>query len=102
MFLRRDNGDHDKAIADQSEAIRQTPKFSTAYVGRGVAFRLAFARKGDYDKAIADYNEAIRLNPKDAAAYFNRGVIFRKRAKGQKENAEADLAEAEKLGIPSK
>ena len=45
-------GDHDKAIADFSEAIRLDPKRADAYYGRGTAY----GHKGEYDKAIADYH----------------------------------------------
>jgi tetratricopeptide (TPR) repeat protein len=51
---------HDKAIADYTDAIRRNPSDATAYFNRG----LAWQSKQEYDKAIADYNKAIRLNPK--------------------------------------
>ena len=62
-------GDFDKAIDDNTEAIRLDPKDAEAYYNRSVDYW----RKGDYDKAIADCTEAIRLNPKLAEAYFGRG-----------------------------
>ena len=57
-------GDHDKAIADFTEAIRLNPKDAEAYYSRGGAY----GEKGDYDKAIADFTEAIRLNPQCAVS----------------------------------
>ena len=59
-------GEHDKAIADCTEAIRLDPKDAKAYCNRGVAY----GSKGEYDKAIADFTEAIRLDPK-----YGRGVL---------------------------
>ena len=64
---RRQAGDHDKAIADFSEAIRLDPKRADAYYGRGTAY----GHKGEYDKAIADYSDAIRLAPPKADAYLD-------------------------------
>ena len=58
-------GEHDKAIADYTEAIRLNPKYAEAYYNRGVAYE----DKGEHDKAIADFTEAIRLDPKYAKAY---------------------------------
>ena len=43
-------GDHDRAIADYSEAIRLDPKDARAVTSRGVAYDA----KGDHDRAIAD------------------------------------------------
>ena len=64
-----EKGEHDKAIADFTEAIRLDPNqcgcTTSIEVGR-------YAQKGEYDKAIADFTEAIRLDPKSAAAYYNR------------------------------
>ena len=53
-------GDHDKAIADFTEAIRLNPNDAEAYYSRGCEY----FEKGDHDRAIADFTEAIRLNPK--------------------------------------
>ena len=39
-------GDHDKAIADHTEAIRLDPKFADAYDGRACAY----VGKGTYDQ----------------------------------------------------
>jgi tetratricopeptide (TPR) repeat protein len=55
-------GEHDSAIADFTEAIRLSPKYTAAYYNRGIAY----AKKGDYDRAIADYTQAIRLDPDHA------------------------------------
>ena len=84
-------GDHDRAIADYSEAIRLDPKHASAFNNRGIAYRA----KGDHDRAIADYNEAIRLDPKDALAFNNRGIAYR--AKGDHDRAIADYSEAIRL-----
>jgi Flp pilus assembly protein TadD len=56
--------------------------------------------KGDIDKAIADLDEAIRLDPDDANTYQYRGLAYEK--KGEKAKAEADFAQAKKLGYKSK
>ena len=54
-YLNRGNayfnkGDHDRAIADYTEAIRLDPKYANAY-GRS---RQQPTGKGDHDRAIAD------------------------------------------------
>ena len=84
-------GEHDRAIADFTEAIRLDPKYDIEYYGRG----LAYENKGDYDKAIPDYTEAIRLDPKDARAYWGRGVAYGK--KDEIDKAITDLTEAIRL-----
>src|SRR6266567_1765236 len=70
-----DKKDYDRAIADDSEAIKLDPKLATAYNRRGVAY----LNKRDLDRAFADYNEAINLSPNFAAAYNNRGGIHQRR-----------------------
>ena len=45
-FSHAEKGDHDKAIADFTEAIRLDPKDATAYNNRGASY----AEKGDHDK----------------------------------------------------
>ncbi len=54
---------------------------------------------GSYDKEIADYTEAVRLDPKYAEAYYNRGAAYKEGGKTAK--AEADFAQAKKLGYKS-
>jgi tetratricopeptide (TPR) repeat protein len=69
-------GDHDKAIADFTEAIRIYRERKTQYYqirlleildGRAACYR----QKGETDKAIADYGEVI-----DFAAHFGSGDIM--------------------------
>ncbi len=64
--------DHDKAIADFTEAIRLDPKDARTYFNRSGDFAL----KEQYDKAIADLTEAIRLDPRFAQAYAFRGLAY--------------------------
>jgi lipoprotein NlpI len=64
--------DYDRAIADETEAIRLDPKNASAYLYRG----WAYDDKDEYDRAIADETEAIRLDPKRAAVYNNRGSAY--------------------------
>lgn len=63
-----DRNDYDRAIADDSEAIRLDPNYVAAYISRGVAYR----SKGDTDHAMTDFSAAIRLDPKEPVAYNNR------------------------------
>jgi len=64
-----------KAVSHWSGVIRNDPKDSGAYIGRGLAHR----ELRDYDKAIADYNEALKLEPKSVSAYLNRGSVWSKK-----------------------
>jgi tetratricopeptide (TPR) repeat protein len=54
-----DQGDHDRAIACFTEAIRLAPKFANAYYAR------AFAREitGDFEQALADFTRVLELVP---------------------------------------
>ncbi len=63
--------EHDKAIADSTEAIRLDPKYALAYRNRGVSWEA----KKEYEKAIADLNEAIRLDTKSARPYFDGAAV---------------------------
>jgi tetratricopeptide (TPR) repeat protein len=51
--------EHDKAIADYTEAIRLKPDYARAYYNRG----LAYQRKEDGIRAKADLDKAISLDP---------------------------------------
>jgi tetratricopeptide (TPR) repeat protein len=102
-----------KAIADLSEAIRLNPEYfagyfhrGCVYVGKGYpsdgglvgAFVWGYQGRGkdDFNKAIADFTEAIRLKPDCAEAYYCRGIAYA--GKGENDKAEADYAEAKRLG----
>ncbi len=53
----RDTNDHDKAIADYTEAIRLDPKEARFYYNRSFVYEA----KGDQAKAQADFTKAKEL-----------------------------------------
>jgi len=55
--LYRDSEQWDKAIAAETEAVKQHPKYAVAFYGRGKAR----AGKGDYPAAIEDFTASIQL-----------------------------------------
>jgi tetratricopeptide (TPR) repeat protein len=57
-------GEHDKAIAAYSEAIKLDPKYSFSYVGRGDVY----LAQGDLKRALSDFDVAARLDPDNDAA----------------------------------
>ena len=65
-------GDHDKALADYDQAIKDEPTYSPPFIARGVIY----AAQGAYDKALADYTQAIQLDPKNAEALYDRGTAY--------------------------
>ena len=65
-------GDFDTAIARFDDVVRNEPKNSAAYRGRG----LAYGMKGNYDLAIAELTKAIELDPREATAYRCRGGFY--------------------------
>jgi tetratricopeptide (TPR) repeat protein len=78
-------GDHDRGIADFSEAIKLDPADVSswfAYFYRGEVY----TDRKDYDRAIADYSEAIRLhplkhNPSYASFHTRRALAYLKAGK---------------------
>ena len=90
-LLWKAKGEFDKALVDQTEAIRLNPKLAIAFSNRGSLW----TELGEYDKAIEDCNEAIRLNPKLATAYSNRGLAWIK--KGEFDKAIDDCTTAIRL-----
>jgi tetratricopeptide (TPR) repeat protein len=78
-------GDHDRGIADFSEAIALDPVDLSswyAYFYRGEVY----TDKKDYHRAIADYSEAIRLhplkhNPSYASFHTSRALAYLKAGK---------------------
>jgi tetratricopeptide (TPR) repeat protein len=83
--------DHERAIADYSEAIRLDADDADIFLLRGRVRRLI----GDDINAIADFSEAIRLDPDYASAFHERGIA--RSRMGDYENAIADFSEAIKL-----
>ena len=81
-------GNHDRAIADTTKAIRINPQLASAYALRAQAY----LSKGDHDRAIADFSEAVRLNPRDADGYAGRGIAYH--LKGNHDRAIADYTKA--------
>jgi tetratricopeptide (TPR) repeat protein len=63
-LMRLGEGQHDKAIAAYSEAIKLDPKYSFSYLGRGDVY----LAKGDISRALLDYDLAARLDPENEAA----------------------------------
>jgi serine/threonine-protein kinase len=58
-------GDLDRAINDQTEAIRLRPLDAVAWNNRGAAL----LKRGDFAEAAADLREAIRLDPQLPNSY---------------------------------
>jgi tetratricopeptide (TPR) repeat protein len=86
----------DRAVADLSEAIQRNPNDAEAWYMRGHCYSM----KHDDDRAIADYSEAIRLESRagrfKAIKYESRARAFAR--KGNQAKADADFAQAKKLG----
>jgi Flp pilus assembly protein TadD len=94
------HGQHDLAIADFTEVIRQNPKDFTAYTERGKSYRM----KGKPDLAIADFTQVITLVVGEkgfssnavagglAPAYYGRGLAYAD--EGKHDQAIADFTEA--------
>ena len=61
----------DKAVADFDKTIRLKPKYSFAFLGRG----LARNGQGEYAKALADYDQAQKLDPDYPAPYKYRALL---------------------------
>jgi tetratricopeptide (TPR) repeat protein len=77
------------AIDSINKALELNPKFSDAYLSRGVGnYYLPAALGGGVELAIRDFREAIRLEPKSADAHVWLGVALRKAGR----NAEARAA----------
>jgi tetratricopeptide (TPR) repeat protein len=68
----RSQGNPDRALADQNEAVSLQPDSAIVHFNRAVTWQ----SKQQADRAISDYGEAIRLAPDFAMAYKNRGDTF--------------------------
>src|SRR5262249_9799879 len=84
-------GDHDRAIANYSEAIRLNPTNLAAALGNRAN---SYAKKGNQARAIADYNEALRLDPTGALNLCNRGKT---KLRMNDRSGNSDIAKARQL-----
>lgn len=80
--------DHDRALADVSEALRLDPENARAVLVRG---EIAAARQR-HDDALADYQRAVGLDPRDPFPLVSRARGWSER--GDFDRAIADLTSA--------
>lgn len=88
------NDAFDTAIARATDEIGKPNRsvFDFQYYNRG----RAYAGKGRYQDAIADFNAAIQEKKTNGAYFVARAAAYR--AIGQSDKADADIAEAGRLG----
>lgn len=86
-----EKGDHDRAIADHSAALKLDPKVRLANYYRGKAH----SQKGEFDLAIADFDAAAKMRDDDPVVYHARGVELA--LKGDYARALADFDKALQL-----
>jgi tetratricopeptide (TPR) repeat protein len=70
----RRKGSSDLAISDYNMAIPLAPKYTTAYMHRG----LAYSDKKDYVSAIRDFNLGMKIDPSEPELYYNRALVYQK------------------------
>jgi tetratricopeptide (TPR) repeat protein len=68
----RDQHQFEKAIADDTEAIKLDANDEQAFVDRATAY----AYSGNVEAAVADLTTAIGLKPADVTALIDRGAIY--------------------------
>jgi|GEM_PF-2155830 len=68
----RAQGNLDRALVDQNEAVSLKPDSAIVLFNRAVTWQ----SNRQTDRAISDYSEAIKLAPNFAMAYKNRGDTF--------------------------
>jgi tetratricopeptide (TPR) repeat protein len=84
-------GEHERGIADFSEAIRLDPSDADGFRSRGSAYDDI----EKYDLALADYDQALKLDPKNVLAFAYRGITLTNT--GELDRAIKDFDEAAKL-----
>ena len=89
-----EKGQHDKAIADFTTAIRLDPRLLKAYMDRAGAY----AAQDHLDLAVADYSSVIQLAPQDPLArwaVYMRAQMYS--LQGEHDKAIADYTEMVRL-----
>jgi tetratricopeptide (TPR) repeat protein len=82
-------------LAEDSEAIKQSPKDPVAHQNRAETYH----EMGENERALADFDAAIRLDAKYAPAYLGRGLVYF--SLREYEKAIADYSEAIALDAKS-
>ncbi|HEX2962390.1 MAG TPA: tetratricopeptide repeat protein, partial [Ignavibacteriales bacterium] len=86
--LKQDAGDLTGAVLDYTNAIEFHPKFSQAYLQRGISA----SELNELEDAIADYSKSIEYSHRNPAAYYNRALVNQK--SGKNREALADFTKA--------
>jgi lipoprotein NlpI len=82
-----DQGQDDKAIADETKAIALDGKDVEAHWLRAYAWRY---RKKDLVKAVADYTEALKIDPTDSSARTSRADTYEEMGRYAEAGADYD------------
>ena len=86
-----EKGEYDNAIAEYTKpSVSIQPQLRLSDSG------WSLRTEGEFEKAITDYTEAIRLASDDGELYASRGLAYEQN--GDKAKADADFAQAKKLG----
>jgi tetratricopeptide (TPR) repeat protein len=86
-----DQRQHERVIADYTEALRLEPDHAGTWYERGWQHR----RVGNLEQALADYTEAVKLEPTSWLYRKYRAMAYRE--KGNTQEALADYTEALRL-----
>jgi Trypsin-like peptidase domain/Tetratricopeptide repeat len=89
--IKAQQGDYNGAIADVSQAIKQSPKAANLYFARA-NYAISIGRS---DAALKDLDRVIQLNPQAESAYWIRGNY--RYSLNDKEGAIADFSQVIRL-----
>ena len=67
-----DTGQYSEAITVLTQALKEDPKLSDAYISRG----FSYSKLGNYASAILDYLRALEIQPQSAYAHNNLGFTY--------------------------
>jgi tetratricopeptide (TPR) repeat protein len=76
------------AVELLSRVVKIDPRYATAFVNRGSAFRAL----GQWEAALESYAQALALDANLAEAHYNRGVVLQKLQRGEEALASYDTA----------
>jgi tetratricopeptide (TPR) repeat protein len=88
---RLEDGMHDEALKEFSEALEKNPEHLMAHLGVSITYM----QTGKYDEALKGFSLVIEKNPELAAAFANRGILYDRL--GEHKKALADYRKALEL-----